>query len=694
MGIKLDWQVESDAGRVHVAEAPEIVAATRRRARGLQVALIVIVVVVVGGYITVQARLRQIDRQLEENLKATIAAETLALRIGDRTAFLKQQSSIDGWRDLQQYNFERYISQSPDIQVTGEILNLEITGDEALVELAVETQDGPTTAEWVYTHTSSGWRHAASLDQPWGIQQTEAEYITLLYDLEQTALAEALKQYLNAVWEAACETTACQKPPHLTVNLVNRQLSLVQWNGDDEMTVFSDDIEPPLTDWVVLHLDRELAAYWARDVLGPTEWRVPLWAKVELERWLRFTFNIRAHGLALTPYNPSINPSPLLYHLSAAFDTGIVPAWAGYVRRGESASDALHAAMSDRAKPFTRDDELEQYLHHFLRAETYFRENYSRGAPVQFHEIFFEPPERPDPWRGQNEWFFSGVDPESVQILAVREMGDVIWAYTHFQINLPDDRTIPRTAYFPFRFDGSFLPRVFPESIDWGEMEHVRSQTAYASYFTVDSAVVGSTISSLDSMIDNIASDFGISEHPTIRFVIRPLDAPEVQVSSNTIHVYVASPYMQCCLSRLSDRERMELNAAVFITSALVQYAAGDDFVDLALQYVLGFWEAERLGVTVPSGWTNTEPDSQLLDASLAEFWLTGYSDELKIMATLDAVESAYGSEGIAMLVRHGNEYRNLDTWLDESLGIAPGEIEALWREKLATRIAEQRAQE
>ena len=380
MGIKLDWQVESDAGRVQVAEASESVAARQRRARVLRAALITIVIVVAGSYVAVTARLRHIDQQLEASLEATIAAETLALRMGDRSAFLKHQSNTDGWRSLQQYNFERYRNQSPDIHVTGEILNLEITGEEALVELAVETKDGPGTAEWVYTLTSSGWRHAASLDQPWGIQQTEAEYITLFYDLEQTALAEALKQYLNAVWEAACETTACTDPPHITVNLINNELSLVQWNSEDEMTVYADDVEPPLTDWVILHLDRELAAYWARDALGPSTWRIPLWAKNELERWLRFTFNIRAHGLALTPYNPDTNPPPLLYHLSAAFDTDIVPAWVRHVRQGEQPSDALHAAMQDRASSFADADDLAQYLHHFLRAEAYFRENYSRGS--------------------------------------------------------------------------------------------------------------------------------------------------------------------------------------------------------------------------------------------------------------------------------------------------------------------------
>ena len=52
------------------------------------------------------------------------------------------------------------------------------------------------------------------------------------------------------------------------------------------------------------------------------------------------------------------------------------------------------------------------------------------GLRVQVHEIFFEPPQRPDPWRGQTEWYFSGAVPDSIQVLDVKEMGAVIWTHT------------------------------------------------------------------------------------------------------------------------------------------------------------------------------------------------------------------------------------------------------------------------
>ena len=91
---------------------------------------------------------------------------------------------------------------------------------------------------------------------------------------------------------------------------------------------------------------------------------------------------------------------------------------------------------------------------------------------------------------------------------------------------MSDDLIVPRTLYLPFRFDDEFLPRVFPESIDWGQMEHVRSESAYTSYFAVDSDAVESTVLSVDTIINQITYDFGIDEHPTIRFIIRPPRCP------------------------------------------------------------------------------------------------------------------------------------------------------------------------
>ena len=63
-------------------------------------------------------------------------------------------------------------------------------------------------------------------------------------------------------------------------------------------------------------------------------------------------------------------------------------------------------------------------------------------------------------------------------------------------------------------------------------------------------------------------------------------------------------------------------------------------------------------------------------------------------MALLDAAEAAYGTEGTAALVRHAADYADVGRWLELSLGITPSEIEPLWREKVAARIATQQAQE
>ena len=91
MGIRLDWQVESEQSRIRATEDP---AAQRRRQRARrQIMLLLALVVAALGLIgaLILWRLQRVDDQIRRDLLDTVSVEVTALRVGDLANYMAVQ---------------------------------------------------------------------------------------------------------------------------------------------------------------------------------------------------------------------------------------------------------------------------------------------------------------------------------------------------------------------------------------------------------------------------------------------------------------------------------------------------------------------------------------------------------------------------------------------------------------------------
>src|SRR5690554_5768969 len=119
MGIRLDWQVESEQSELRAQEDPE----AQRRRRVTQRRFIMLIIAI-GSLLCLAVslviwRLQQVDEQFRDSLVDTVEAEIAALKVGDLDAFMRiQRSRSSAFLIEQQREFELYqqLKQSHRVQ--------------------------------------------------------------------------------------------------------------------------------------------------------------------------------------------------------------------------------------------------------------------------------------------------------------------------------------------------------------------------------------------------------------------------------------------------------------------------------------------------------------------------------------------------------------------------------------------------
>ena len=139
MGIRLDWEVESEDDWEEAGEDPAAALARRQRLRRIRNIIIIVGGVIAAIGLAVTLRLRAISERLQIQLETAVAAETLALRLGDRGAFLGLQADEGEWRRIQADVFDEYQELGSRLSVPGEILDMQID----VVDLGVEVGHPP-----------------------------------------------------------------------------------------------------------------------------------------------------------------------------------------------------------------------------------------------------------------------------------------------------------------------------------------------------------------------------------------------------------------------------------------------------------------------------------------------------------------------------------------------------------------------
>ena len=211
MSIKLDWEVESTTGLSRVDEDPREIEARRRHARRLRIGTATVLIILLAVGLAIAYRLITVGQRMRADLEATVAAETLALRIGDREAYLANQMGVDNWQQTQGQTFERYQAETAQTEVTGQIVRMDIDANLARVTLREVYKGTDYNVLWFYRHDATGWKHVAAGPSVLGERhEYHSAHFDFFYYLEDQALVDILSGRLDNWWEIACSLTSCE----------------------------------------------------------------------------------------------------------------------------------------------------------------------------------------------------------------------------------------------------------------------------------------------------------------------------------------------------------------------------------------------------------------------------------------------------------------------------------------------------
>lgn len=222
MGIELKWDVDAADEQTQ----PGVVGKRGRRRpwKGLVrlVFLFLVLGLVAAGF---YLRLREVDAQQENLLRASVEAEITALRLGDAQAFQRFQDSEDpahqlAWREL----FDAWQVRKVESNARGgEVVTLAIGGEDAWVQVE-EIINGETWLHtWFYRRSGDGWLHVSPLAGWRGQARSHRSGgLRIDYDDIDAPLVTALAQLLESWLESGCLLLNCSSIPVLNVQVLAR----------------------------------------------------------------------------------------------------------------------------------------------------------------------------------------------------------------------------------------------------------------------------------------------------------------------------------------------------------------------------------------------------------------------------------------------------------------------------------------
>lgn len=687
MGIDFNWEVEEDGpGAASEPSAPSVPGLPP----GLRRLLMIVGVAVAAGiaiYTAYQQRAAAVEDARQEELEATIAAETAALRIGDRRAFLTLQQRDDDWLRAQSRAFRAYQENADRIDLSGGILSTEIDGEygRALVEQTVDGQTG--SIEWCYVYTERRWRHSPTCGPFWGeVDRISSDDIEIAYYPPDEALARDTLATLDGWWAAACTLTGCDAPPHFALAVTRNPADEGDWQvdggdwaasipGGDRGFSTPSDAAAPLEVVGV-----QAAASWADLALEGVEGdpEEVAWLHDQLEAQLREQFGLGDPGF--------------LSWLTALYGPAVVPQTLAAVRAGEPVVPALQRAIAGRMPASLPDGSLEAYLESHLRAEAAL---HAGRDPAYDTALLFRDPdadfESALPWA---VGFLQMVDPDSIEVTSLRGFGEVTWAEIHATLTVGQLDGQRARLYVPFRvMDGRWL-HTRPRPEDWGSAR-LRTSNQFRMYYrTLDGPQVSDLLGDLEPALQQITADYGIEPPTPITIVVQGLEGgkgPQRPGSpdSEEIQFSLASPYLDMTLLDENDQPLgLDRQMKALLIIAFLQQESGYTANAACFQQALRQWEFERVGVSTPTSQGAALGSNQqgLLPSHVEELWTswscadTDYAGEARQYAArslLDTLVALHGAAVVPALIDNLAGATSARDWLTRSIEPAPN-IEAL----------------
>ena len=710
MGIRLDWEVESEAGWAEIGEDPAAIAARRRkriRARNVIGVLIAVSTIVGGVFLW---RTRQLNNQIRGDLDVVVAAETLALRIGDKDAFLNAQSDLAQWRTLQSIAYEGYQDLGERINVTGELINTDFGADKATVTLREELDGIAYDVLWFYEYRDeAGWLHVPPRTDYWGASQEKATTAAdFVYHERDAALVELLSLRINGWWETGCRMTNCtDKPTRPEIRIEPDPLTRLRYApyDDDTITIPSPAISRERADGsiepdLLQGLAELLAVRWAEHTVAEQtglpqsgEFSQATWLAGELEAWMRHAFDADAP------------PSAVLDSLTETYGQNAAEAFAIGAARIELDESPL-PLLEEITETAAHDLAIgwETYLTHQLKAELHLL-NSGFGTEAA---LLYRDPERIQPGVVLDIPVEAIAEPDSVEVMRTEWSGDVLWAEVEYSVAGIDEVV---RSYEPFRIVEGRWTHSIPLEGDWGEYQEARSPHVILNYYDLDTDSIEGLLPYLEQTYSALGEDFGIAEAdlPVINVVIRPpgsglpgASLDEVSIPLTLIdsdghgRFFVSSPYN---VLRPDDASNADFVRNVAATT-LVQHIVTGQIVFVEpndpLLAALSAAQIARMGIDMrfmPEDvrWNIDASGPLLAPQSLEDVWRAhevlnnppNPADYIGARVLFELLVEEYGSDIVPVLIQDLPEATSMQDWLMRSIGVDAATLQFEWRTRM-----------
>ena len=231
--IRFEWNIEST--KIDRSDGEDILAKRRRR-RNVYILLFLICLLlatVAACGLFVRQRLIDVKNQYAQLLQDTVKAEVAALRIGDVNTFLNIQAEDEAWRNQQRGKYQDYsrLKAENEIDLTGNILSVEIDGELARVLVQENIKDLPYARLWFYQREESRWRHIAPDYSLWGAWQIyESPGVRVNYREADALFAKQLGETVAAWIKAGCAIFACPDELTYVIDVLPEAADRVAWS--------------------------------------------------------------------------------------------------------------------------------------------------------------------------------------------------------------------------------------------------------------------------------------------------------------------------------------------------------------------------------------------------------------------------------------------------------------------------------
>lgn len=709
MGLRLDWHVEADDGWAQIGEDAEILARRTRRQRRIRYGLLIglVALLVIGTFVTL--RLGAVGRQRRADLEALVAAETLALRIGDRGAYLQAQSLESAWKHYQSDTFDQYRALGSRLTVAGEIAQVGVDANRARVILR-ETLDGrPYQVTWFYLHDGQVWRHVPSRPEFWGKpQHLEATAYRLTYYQADQVYAERLAGRLAAMQDMLSAAGIPLSPERRaqiyidpdpfappgwqasdgSLHLVSPQLDRLLANGSPDPAWLFETERLVDDAWIVMATgtyNRPFAESYLRD---------------QLELWLAYEAGA------------DVEPPLLIASLIQATGPQVITMLLLELADGDPPPEALDAVMR---RASSGGPPAAQELTGLLQMESALdRARWEPGfsyADMQLIDIF-QDPERPyNDWNRLRVMRWSVT--ETIQVVDVHYSSyQLIWAETRFRSMRPETFNREVMMLIPFRNPGWGWYRSAVDERDFEEQFAITGEQVTLTSSEIDGPFGETILDSLERAYAAAIHDFDIQQPPPVRAVLaysreewQASTSPSRPISRSSIRVILPSPHLPGYLYLPAPALERQIGgmAADHLLREVLAYLSGERTQPVMAEAIVA-WELARLGYdadAIPYGrncLTGAEDPSDItlddLWVGVLPVWSQGrFADPGEVCtralaadALLAVLIERHGETIMPALVAGLGDAAGLQDWL-AVLNITPGDIEAAWRAELIARF-------